>query len=122
MITIPDKVVKEMSTDASLTYQLLLAITTGVLTPELANRLCGTICHSRWLTTGESLVMLWMSYHGLTGVLLRRLKVIVKFVCQVYLPMFYEVKVQLSLLKSDHLSINLWLRSNTALWMLQGTF
>ena len=107
VITFPDKVVKEMSTDTSLTYQLLLAITTSVLTPELANMLCGNNCHSRLLTTGELLMMLWMSYHGLTAVLLRRLQVIVHFVCQVYLPMCYEIQVQLSPLKSEHLLISL---------------
>ena len=93
LIKIPDEVVRQMSTDASLTYQLLVAIQSGHLTPELGGRLCGTICHSRWLTTGQSLVMLWMSHHGLSGEVLRRFRVIVTFICQVYLPMFFEIKV-----------------------------
>ena len=66
VIKIPEKVVLQMSTDASLCYQLLLALHSGVLTPELGNRLCGTICHSRWNTTGQVLMMLWMSDHGLS--------------------------------------------------------
>ena len=93
VIEIPDEVVQNMSTDASLCYQLLQAIHSGILTKELGNRLCGTICHSRWVTTGQALMMLWMSEHGLTGELVGRLKVIVTFVCQVYFPMFFEIKV-----------------------------
>ena len=95
VIKIPEKVVLQMSTDASLCYQLLLALHSGVLTPELGNRLCGTICHSRWNTTGQALMMLWMSDHGLSGEVLRRFRAIVTFVCQVYFPMFYEIKVLL---------------------------
>jgi hypothetical protein len=95
VIKIPEKVVLQMSTDASLCYQLLLALDSGALSPELGNRLCGTICHSRWNTTGQALMMLWMSDHGLSGEVLRRFRAIVTFVCQVYFPMFYEIKVLL---------------------------
>ena len=59
VIEIPDRVVKDMSTDAALSYRLLCA--------ELAAMKCGTINNARWLTTGQSLIMLWMSTHGLTG-------------------------------------------------------
>ena len=84
----------KMSTDSSLCYQLLLAIHSGVLTKELGSRLCGKICHSRWLTTGEAIMLLWMSFHGLSGEILRVFKLIVTFVCQVTFPMFFEIKVQ----------------------------
>ena len=87
-------VLKEMSTDAALSYRLLKAIRSGKLIPELANMKCGEICHSRWLSTGESLMMLWMSEHNFTRQTLKKLKLIVNFVCNVYFHMFYKIKVK----------------------------
>ena len=98
LIELPEKVVKNMSTDSSLSYQLLVALRTGELRSELANRKCGNIVHSRWLTTGQSLIMLYMSNHDLTGETLRKFNLIVNFVANVYLPMFYEIKVKHSIL------------------------
>ena len=54
----------------------------------------GAIVNWRWLTTGESLMLLWMSEHNFSGEVLRRFRLIVNFVCNVYLPMFFEVKVK----------------------------
>ena len=71
LIELPEKVVKDMSTDSSLCYQLLVALRTGELRSELATRICGNIVHSRWLTTGQSLIMLYMSNHDFTGETLR---------------------------------------------------
>ena len=98
IIQLPEKIVKEMSTDAALSYQLLTAVRAGKLPPELASRKCGTIVHSRWLTTGQTLMMLYMSEHNLTGEVLRKLKLIVTFVSNVYFHMFYEIKVKHSIL------------------------
>ena len=98
LIELPEKVVKDLSTDSSLCYQLLVALRTGELRSELANRKCGNIVHSRWLTTGQSLIMLYMSNHDLTGENLRKFNLIVNFVANVYLPMFYEIKVKHSIL------------------------
>ena len=97
LIVLPDNIVKDMSTDASLSYKLLASIRSGRLSPELASMKCGKIVHSRWLTTGETLMMLWMSDHGFKGEILRRLKLIVTFVCNVYFPMFFEIKVKNSI-------------------------
>lgn len=98
LIELPEKVLKDMSTDAALSYQLLGALRDGELSSELASRKCGNIVHSRWLTTGQSLMMLYMSDHHLTGEDLRKLNLIVNFVANVYLPMFYEIKVKHSIL------------------------
>ena len=55
--------------------------------------LCGNLCHSRWVTTGEAILFLWVSKHGLEGELEERLKVIVTFTLQVYHQMFFQIKV-----------------------------
>ena len=69
-----------MSNDANMFYQLGLAITTGKFS-KLVMRLfynlklngymvlessnCGTLIHSRWLTTAIAILFLYCSYHGL---------------------------------------------------------
>ena len=77
-----------MSTGAALCYRLLFAIRLGKLNPELAGRKCGPIIHCRLLTTGEALMMLRMSDHGLKGKKVRKMRLIVNFVVNVYFPMF----------------------------------
>ena len=66
LIEPPDDISKQMSSDASLSYKLLCAIQSGELSPELASMKCGRIVNSRWLTTGQSIMMLWMSQHEFT--------------------------------------------------------
>ena len=51
-IELPDDILKQMSTDASLSYKILCAIQSGELSPELASMKYGHIVHSCWLTTG----------------------------------------------------------------------
>ena len=97
LIELPEEIVKQMSTDASLSYKLLCAIRSGELSPELSSIKCGKIMHSRWLTTGQSIMMLWMSEHTFKGEILQKFRMIVDFVCNVYFPMFFEIKVKHSI-------------------------
>ena len=94
LMDIPQDIVKNMSTDSSIFYQLGLAVKSGMLSKQLGTKKCGNICHSRWLTTGEALLFLWVSEHGLEGELLERLEIITTFVVQVYHHMYYEIKVK----------------------------
>lgn len=94
LMAIPQDVVKNMSTDSSVFYQLGLAVRTGKLSKELGTKKSGNICHSRWLTTGEAILFLWVSHHGLEGELLDRLRIIATFVVQVYHHMYFEIKVK----------------------------
>ena len=66
IIELPD-VVKNLSTDTKNCYRVLKATTTGELCEELATIKCVPLCHSRWLTTGQALLMLWMRDHKLEG-------------------------------------------------------
>ena len=89
LLDIPQDIVKNMSTDSSIFYQLGLAVRSEKLYKQLGTKKSGNICHSRWLTTGEAVIFLWVSEHGLEGDLLYRLEIITTFVVQVYHHMYY---------------------------------
>ena len=73
LISIPDEVLKSMSTDAQVCYRLVQAIKSGNLPTDLQEIKCGPLSHARWLTTAQRIVYLWTRDHGLTG---KELKVI----------------------------------------------
>ena len=102
LIEIPDKIVKKMSTDSSQCYRLLCALRAGHLEPTLANILCGSLCHSRWLTFGEAIMLLYMSDHGFDGEMYRRFILIVKYVAQVYFQVWFDIKVKHSIVNGPH--------------------
>ena len=72
-----------MSKDSSQCYRLLCALRACHLDPILANFRCGSLCHSRWLTFGEAIMLLYMSEHGLDGEVYRKFIIIVNNVTQV---------------------------------------
>ena len=94
LIVLPEKIVKDLSTDQNLLYQLTTAVRTGNLPREVALRKGGAMVHSRWLTFAEHILQLWMSDHGLTGELLERLETIVTYIVSVYVPMWFQIKVR----------------------------
>ena len=98
----PNNVISKMSTDSALTYKLVEALSQGEMTPELASMKSGPLCHNRWLTTGVAIMFLWISNHGFTGKLFDKLKDIVLFMVQVYLPMFFEIKVKHSIVEAPN--------------------
>ena len=53
----------------------------------------GPVNHSRWLTTANRLLRLWVSKHGLRGRCAKNLKLIVEFIVGVYYPCWFNVKV-----------------------------
>lgn len=91
---LPEYIVNQMSTDQKNCYKLLSAIQTGNLSGELAKIKCGPLNTSRWLTTAEALMMLWMRVHELTGEDLRKLEVLILFIINYYFKMFFDIKVQ----------------------------
>ena len=94
LVEIPDKVVKQMSTDQALSYKLVAAVKSGVLPPELQEVQCGKICHARWLTTAQSLTYLWTRKHGLAGKELKTLEILVRFCLTYYFKLYYDIKVR----------------------------
>jgi hypothetical protein len=93
LIKLPDDVINNLSTDQKNCYRLVEAIRTGDLTPELASITCGWLNSSRWLTTGEAILLLGMSEHNLEGENLRKLDVFVRFCIDVYFNLYFKIKV-----------------------------
>ena len=91
---LPPEILKEQCTDAYVSYQYCKAVKTGILKPELGELKPGKIVHSRWLTTGEALLILWTRHHGLTGKDLENLETLVIFCLQMYFKMYFEIKVK----------------------------
>ena len=52
------------------------------------------MCHSRWLTTANRLMRLWVSQHSLEGRELENLRLIVEYIVGIYVPMWFEIKVK----------------------------
>ena len=83
-----------MSTDSIVAWRYLHAILKGKLDPEVTALKCGPLSHSRWLTCGMRCLLLYMSKHDLGPEDMEVLKLLATWVTQVYLPMFYEIKVK----------------------------
>ena len=60
---------------------------------DLAALTVGQTGHSRWLTTANLFSDWWCRDHGLKGELLARLKEIVTFLTQVYIPYWFQMKI-----------------------------
>ena len=61
LVSLPEDTLKDMSTDSAVCYRLVRAAECGVLEPELASRLVGSLSRTRWLTTGQSFLLLYLS-------------------------------------------------------------
>ena len=102
LIDLPDHIVKSLSTDQQNCYCLVKAIKTGILPKELALKKCGPINHSRWLTTAQAILMLWVRDHKLQGETLRKFELIVKFVIQSYFKLYFDIKVRNSMVEGPN--------------------
>jgi hypothetical protein len=110
LIELSPEVVKDLSTDQHLLYKLTVAVRTGHLPKEVGVRKVGNMVHSRWLTFAESVLLLWMSRHGLEEELLERLESVVTYIVSCYVPMWFQIKVKHSWLEGPqhvltHLSL-----------------
>ena len=62
LISLPDEVIKDLSTDQELSYKLVKAVRSGHLPRDIALRKPGAIVHSRWLTfAGEGALPMWFN-------------------------------------------------------------
>jgi hypothetical protein len=86
-----EKDIKSLSTDAYISYRYVNAIKSGKLSPDLANLKCGSLSHSRWLTTGMALMFLWTRNHNLKYSELEILKILVQFCVKMYFKLYFEI-------------------------------
>ena len=92
--TIPDDILKNLSTDQKICYKLVNALKAGELPTDLQDITCGTLNHARWLTTGQRLIYMWTRKHGLSGNNLKVLRLLVNFCLQYYFPVFFDIKAK----------------------------
>ena len=93
LIDLPDKILKDLSTDQAYGYRIVIAIT-GVLLENLINFEIGPVSHSRWLTTANRFCRLWVSFHFLAKKNFKNLRLIIEFIFGVYYPCWFQIKVK----------------------------
>lgn len=81
-------VVDELSTDQKYLYEICQAVSTGSCSPELANRKPGKMAHSRWLTSANRILRLYVSTLNLS----ENLQLLVNYVVKVYAPIWFLIK------------------------------
>ena len=94
LFALPDKILKDLSTDQANGYRIVTAIRTGVLPKSLINLEIGPVSHSKWLTTANLFCRLWVSFHFLTEKNLKNLRLIIEFIVGVYYPCCFQIKVK----------------------------
>lgn len=91
-IDLPTNIQRDLSWNQKTLHLRWKAVKTGQLTRDVGLTKAGPIVHSRWLTTADSILKLYMSKHKLEGVLLERLETIVTYIVTIYCPMWFEIK------------------------------
>lgn len=83
---------KELSTDQRYLLEMCNSISKGECSIDLARRNPGNLNHSRWLTTANRILRLYVSDENPSD----NLKTMVTFIIRVYAPMWFTIKVQSS--------------------------
>ena len=83
-----------LSTDQQYLYDIHKSVSAGKLSEGLANKNPGKMAHSRWLTTSNYILRLYVS----TDKSSQTLKIIVEYITKVYAPVWFAIKM-LHLLK-----------------------
>lgn len=89
---LPKNVVDELSTDQKYLYEICQAVSTGSYTPELANRQLVKLAHSRWLTSVNRILRLYVSTLNSS----ENLQLLVNYVVKVYAPIWFLIKQKTS--------------------------
>lgn len=87
-VALPEISKKDLSTDQKYLLDISQAVSSGVCTPNLANKSPGKMAHSRWLTTANRILRLYVS----TAEPSSDLKLLVEFVIKVYVPSWFQIK------------------------------
>lgn len=89
-VNFPDIDFTELSTDQKYLYEICIAISKGTISPSLAQREPGKMAHSRWLTTANRILRLYVSTEKPSYIL----NVITEYVMKVYAQTWFELKVR----------------------------
>ena len=84
----------DLSTDQKYLLEAHRAVSSGVCGESLMNRNPGKIAHSRWITTANRILRLYMTAENPT----ENLIAIVKYIMEVYAPMWFKIKCEPSVI------------------------
>ena len=85
---LPDVNREDLSTDQKYMYDIHQAVVKGECSPDLARRNPGKIAHSRWLTTANRLLRLYISEPSPSEILV----LVIHYVMKVYVPVWFSIK------------------------------
>lgn len=78
----------DLSTDEDYIIEIATAVSTGICPVNLANKKTGPMHNARWLTTASRVLRLYVA----TDKPSENLIILVKYIMQVYVPMYFNVK------------------------------
>jgi hypothetical protein len=78
----------DISTDQKYLYELTKAVMDGDCSESLSLRDPGKLCHSRWLTTANRILRLYVSTENPS----KELQILAEFIVKVYAPMWFSIK------------------------------
>jgi len=87
-VSLPEISQHELSTDQQYMYLMCKGISKGIISSSLSARNPGNVSHSRWLTTANRILRLYIS----TKEPSQNLKLITEYVIKVYAPSWFEIK------------------------------
>lgn len=88
--TLPKLDLKELSTDQRYLYEMVEAIGKGDVPPSLAIRNPGKMAHSRWLTTANRILRLYVATTDASS----NLQILTEYVVKVYAVTWFQIKSQ----------------------------
>ena len=92
------KMAKDLSTDQRYLYEICLAVNSGHCDLSLAARSPGKMCHSRWLTTANRILRLYVSKQAPD----EKLCCLAEYVVKVYAPVWFGIKKSPSCIYGPH--------------------
>ena len=88
-VDLPTVIVKDLSTDQQYLYEMCYAVSKGECSKALSKRNPGALNHSRWITTANRLMRLYVSCQEPSA----SLKHLVTYVVKVYIPTWFNIKM-----------------------------
>ncbi|KAK4883922.1 hypothetical protein RN001_000193 [Aquatica leii] len=89
-VSLPEIDLNELSTDQQYLYDICNGISKGIISSSLSQREPGKMAHSRWLTTANRLLRLYISTKNPSY----NLTILTEYVMKVYAPTWFEIKIR----------------------------
>ncbi|XP_055922808.1 uncharacterized protein LOC129953593 [Eupeodes corollae] len=94
MVELPPITIEHLSTDQKYLYEMCEAVSNGNVDLELANRQPGRMSHSRWLTTANRILRLYVGTEKPS----KELLVLATYIIKVYVFVWFQIKTKPSCL------------------------